>query len=69
MNIFQMLVVLAVVSFTVMIAAEILGYNITYIQALVAVSTLKALALFLAPEKEPIVLVKSRKEIEEEGLN
>lgn len=60
-----MLVVGAIVAFMIQIVLSSAGLPLTYVDALIAVLTLKALALFLVPEKAPIVLMKTA-EYEEE---
>lgn len=62
----QMLVVLAFLAFMVDLYLGAMGYEITYLEALAGLAVLKGIALFLVPEKAPMVLVKSQREIEEE---
>lgn len=66
MNGAQMLVVLAFLAFMVDLYLGAMGYEITYLEALAGLAVLKGIALFLAPEQAPIVMMKSHKEIEEE---
>lgn len=60
MNVFQMLIVLLIVAFIVSLYLTAMGVAVTFLQALAGLAVLKAIALFLVPEKAPIVLVKSR---------
>lgn len=64
MNFAQMIAVLFVLAYLAMVTMEYLGFNFTYGQSLAALILLKATALFLVPEKAPMVLVKSTKEEE-----
>lgn len=60
MNVFQMLVVLLILALLVSLYLTALGVAVTFLQALAGLAVLKGIALFLVPEKAPIVLVKSR---------
>lgn len=63
MSFLQMAVVSVVVSALVFVFVnDIVGYPVTYFQSFAGVITLKAVALFLAPEKAPMVLVRETKQ-------
>lgn len=62
MNLAQMVVVLMVLSLMIYLYAGALGYEMTYMQALAGLAVLKGIALFLVPEKAPMVLVRGTKE-------
>lgn len=60
----QMLVVLAFLAFMVDLYLGAMGYEITYLEALAGLAVLKGIALFLVPEKAPMVLVRGNTEEE-----
>lgn len=64
MNLGQMLVVLLVLSLLVSLYLSTMGFEVSYLQALAGLSVLKAIVLFLAPEKAPMVFVRDAKEEE-----
>lgn len=66
MNPLQMVLVLAVLSFLVTAYLGAIGITATYLEVLAGLAVLKGIALFLVPEKAPLVLVKSQKQEEDE---
>lgn len=66
MNGLQMLVVLLVLSLLVSLYLTSMGVPVTFLEALAGLAVLKGIALFLVPEKAPMVLVKAPKELEDE---
>lgn len=66
MNGAQMLIVLLVLSLLVSLYLTAMGVPVTFLQALAGLAVLKGIALFLVPEKAPIVLMKSRTYEEDE---
>jgi len=66
MNPIQMLAVLLILSVIVQVYLAEIGVDMTFLQVLAGLAVLKGVALFLVPEKAPIVLVKSRTTTEEE---
>lgn len=66
MNGAQMLVVLLILSLLVSLYLTAMGVPVTYLEALAGLAVLKGIALFLVPEKAPMVLVKDRSKTEEE---
>lgn len=62
MNAIHMLVVLLVLSLLVSLYLTAMGVPVTFLQALAGLAVLKGIALFLVPEKAPMVLVRGNKE-------
>lgn len=59
MNVGQMIVVLLLLSLLVFAYANAMGYELTYMEALAGLAVLKGIALFLTPEKPPMVFMRS----------
>lgn len=66
MNAFQMLAILLLLALIVDAYLMANGFATSYLSVLAGLAILKGIALFLVPEKAPIVLVKSPIETEED---
>lgn len=65
MNLAQMVAVLLLLSTLIYFYAAALGFELTFMEALAGLAVLKGIAMFLTPEKPPMVLMQGAKKEEE----
>lgn len=58
----QMIAVLLILALLVSSYATTMGVPVTYIEALAGLAVLKGIALFLTPEKPPMVFIRKNEE-------